>query len=90
MIRLSPDSDKRRHKILYELLTINIVAIMMDLALVILEYVGLYFTQIILKAAVYSIKLKLEFAVLGMLVSIVHLRGSEQLWQADCTTSTFS
>ncbi|KAJ5095035.1 hypothetical protein N7532_007326 [Penicillium argentinense] len=90
MIRLSPDSDKRRHKILYELLAINIVAIMMDLTLVILEYVGFYFTQIILKATVYSIKLKLEFAVLGMLVSIVHSRGSEQLFQADCTTSTFS
>jgi len=87
MMRLSPEGDKRRTKILYELLAVNISAIIMDLSLVILEYLGLYFTQIIFKATVYSIKLKLEFAVLGMLVSIVHSRGS---WQADCDTSTFS
>lgn len=87
MMRLSPEGDKRRNKILYELLAVNISAIIMDLSLVVLEYLGLYFTQIIFKATVYSIKLKLEFAVLGMLVSIVHSRGS---WQADCDTSNFS
>lgn len=89
MIQLSPGEDKRRHKILYELLAINITAIVMDLSLVLLEYLGYYFTQIILKATVYSVKLKLEFAVLGMLVTLVHSGGSGQ-WQADCTTSTFS
>lgn len=87
MMKLSPETDKRRNKILYELLAVNVTAILMDLTLVVLEYVGFYFTQIIFKAAVYSIKLKLEFAVLGMLVSIVHSRGS---WQADCETSNFS
>ena len=84
MIKLSPVEDKRRHKILYELLAINVIAISMDVALVILEYVGLYFTQVILKATVYSIKLKMEFAVLGMLVAIVQLRGADRpVWQAD-------
>lgn len=87
MIKLSPDGDKRRNKILHELLAINVTAIMMDITLVVLEYTGFYFTQVILKAAVYSVKLKLEFAVLGMLVSIVHSRGS---WQADYDTSNFS
>jgi hypothetical protein len=87
MMRLSPETDKRRNKILYELLAVNVTAILMDLTLVVLEYVGFYFTQVIFKAAVYSIKLKLEFAVLGMLVSIVHSRGS---WQADCDTSMLS
>lgn len=86
LIQLSPAEDKRRHKILYELLAINIVAIVMDLSLVILEYLGYYFTQVILKAAVYSVKLKLEFAVLGMLVSIVHMHGSE----GSILTTTFS
>lgn len=91
MIRLSPNGDKRRHKILYELLAINVVAIAMDITLVVLEYVGFYFTQVILKATVYSIKLKLEFAVLGMLVSLVNARGSQHLnWQADCTSSGYS
>lgn len=76
LIRLSPE-DKHRSKILYELLAINIAAIVMDSALVILEYLGFYFAQVVLKATVYSIKLKLEFAVLGMLVSLVHSHGSE-------------
>lgn len=89
MIQLSPDENKRRRKILYELLAINITAIVMDLSLVLLEYLGYYFTQMFLKATVYSVKLKLEFAVLGMLVSLVHPGGSGQ-WQTDYTTSTFS
>ncbi|GLI76678.1 hypothetical protein PoHVEF18_004954 [Penicillium ochrochloron] len=93
LIRLSPEADARRHKILYELLAINIAAIAMDLSLVILQYKGLYFTQIELKPMVYSIKLKLEFAVLGMLVSLVHSHSSSSnppTWGADCTTSEWS
>ena len=92
MIRLSPDEDKRRHKILYELVLVNVAAIVMDTSLVVLEYLGYYFTQVILKAMVYSIKLKLEFAVLGLLVSLVHSNGSQVglTWQADCTSSGWS
>lgn len=93
LIRLSPEADARRHKILYELLGVNIAAIVMDLSLVILQYRGLYFTQIELKPMVYSIKLKLEFAVLGMLVSLVRSHGSSSnppTWGADCTTSEWS
>ncbi|OGM47977.1 hypothetical protein ABOM_002668 [Aspergillus bombycis] len=91
MIRLSPDEDKRRHKILYELVIINIMAIVMDIALVLLEYLGFYFMQVILKATIYSIKLKLEFAVLSMLASIVHPpRSDPPTWGTNCTMSTFS
>ncbi|KAJ5266523.1 hypothetical protein N7478_009331 [Penicillium angulare] len=91
IIRLGFDGDnsKRRHKILYELLAVNVVAIIMDIALLVLEYLGYYFAQVLFKASVYSIKLKLEFAVLGMLVSLVHTRaGSTATWQADLTSST--
>lgn len=77
MIKLSPAEDRRRQKILYELIGVNIITIAMDISLVVLQYMGFYFSQIIFKATVYSIKLKLEFAVLGMLVSIVHSRGTE-------------
>ncbi|OOQ89689.1 integral membrane protein [Penicillium brasilianum] len=91
LIRLNPELDARRHKILYELLAINIAAILMDLSIVILQHLGLYFTQIELKPMLYSIKLKLEFAVLGMLVSLVHSHSSNShSWEADCTTSGFS
>ncbi|KAJ5646251.1 hypothetical protein N7490_002623 [Penicillium lividum] len=92
LIRLSPHGDKRRHKILYELIAINVAAIGMDISLLVLEYLGYYFTQVIFKATVYSIKLKLEFAVLGMLVSIVQSGAAPgpPAWQADWTTSTFT
>lgn len=86
LIKLSPEQDKRRSLVLYELFAINVTFITMDVALVIIEYLGYYYAQIILKAAVYSIKLKMEFAVLGMLVSIVHSHSSGRpSWQADCT-----
>ena len=83
MIQISPDEDKKRHKILWELIGVNIIAIGMDVALMILEFLGYYFTQIILKALVYSIKLKMEFAVLGMLLSIVHSRSHAELTSSE-------
>ena len=87
LIRLNPTEDSKRHKILYELLAVNIIVIVMDLALVILQYLDYYFTQVIFKATVYSVKLKLEFAVLGMLVSIVHRRDSDEMfWRGDPIT----
>jgi hypothetical protein len=87
LIRLNPTEDSKRHKILYELLAVNIIVIIMDLALVILQYLNYYFTQVIFKATVYSVKLKLEFAVLGMLVSIVHRRHSDEMfWRGDPMT----
>jgi hypothetical protein len=36
-----------------------------------IEFLGLYYLQVLLKSAIYSIKLKLEFAVLGKLAAIV-------------------
>lgn len=91
MIRLIPSDDKRRQKILYELVAINVVAIMMDLSLVILQYLDFYYSQVILKATIYSIKLKMKFAVLGMLVSIVHRRDSEEtFWLNRRATSNFA
>lgn len=44
----------------------------MDLALLGLEYASYYAVQITLKGAIYSLKLKLEFAVLGRLVDVIH------------------
>lgn len=84
MIKLSSAEDRRQRKILYELLAINVTAITMDLSLVILQYLGFYFTQVILKATVYSMKLKMESAVLSMLVSMVHSHHSEgEFWHAN-------
>ncbi|KAJ5587044.1 uncharacterized protein N7459_002809 [Penicillium hispanicum] len=70
MIRLDPDRTKR--KIQYQLLIINFIIIVLDLGLLVAEYMNYYIMETMLKGAVYSIKLKLEFAVLGKLIHLVH------------------
>ncbi|KAE8353446.1 hypothetical protein BDV28DRAFT_133200 [Aspergillus coremiiformis] len=77
LLRLRPEKDPGRTKIMYELIAINVVIVLLDVALLVLEYVGFYALQTTLKAAVYSVKLKLEFAVLRKLVSLVHARPSD-------------
>jgi hypothetical protein len=70
LLRLSSERNKR--KIMYQLIGINIGMFVMDLILLGLEYASYYAVQITLKAAIYSVKLKLEFAVLGRLVDAIH------------------
>lgn len=76
LLQLMPDKDQRRTRIMYELLAINFVIILLDVALLVVEYIGFYSLQTTLKPMVYSIKLKLEFGVLGKLVSLVHTSRS--------------
>ncbi|KAL2868988.1 uncharacterized protein BJX67DRAFT_31297 [Aspergillus lucknowensis] len=78
LLRLRPEKNTRRNRILYELLAINLIIIGMDVALLVLEYRGLWYLQTTIKAAVYSIKLKLECGVLRKLVEIIqpHRRES--------------
>ena len=70
LLKLAPEKGKR--KIMYQLLSINLIIIILDLALLSIEYADFYVIETTLKAAVYSIKLKLEFAVLGKLVHVVN------------------
>lgn len=77
LLRLMPEKDHRRTKIMYELLAINFVIILLDVALLVVEYIGYYSLQTTMKPMVYSIKLKLEFGVLGKLVSLVQTHRSQ-------------
>lgn len=70
MLRLSPEKGSR--KIMYQLLSINCIFIMMDVGLLTIAYADLYEYETTFKGAIYSIKLKLEFAVLGKLVHLVN------------------
>ncbi|KAL4932480.1 uncharacterized protein BDV17DRAFT_254534 [Aspergillus undulatus] len=71
LLRLRPEKNTRRTRVLYELIAINLIIIAMDVALLVLEYHGFWYLQTTIKAAVYSIKLKLECGVLRKLVEIV-------------------
>lgn len=70
--RLSPQKSVERELVMYELIAINVIMIGMDAAMLALEYSDLYVLQVTLKSAIYSIKLKLEFAVLGRLILFIH------------------
>jgi hypothetical protein len=77
MLRLDPDRGKR--KIMYQLVAINLIIIAMDIGLLVVEYMNKYIMETMLKGVIYSIKLKLEFAVLGKLVYLVH----NHVWKTD-------
>ncbi|KAJ5716327.1 hypothetical protein N7493_008238 [Penicillium malachiteum] len=71
LLRSYPTRSKRKTNIMYQLLTINAAIIIMDIALLILEYMGFFITQTVLKCFFYTVKLKLEIAVLSRLASFV-------------------
>ncbi|KAJ5820119.1 hypothetical protein N7474_005710 [Penicillium riverlandense] len=62
-------------KLMHQLVVINLVIIIMDVGLISMEYANLFLLETILKGVCYSIKLKLEFAILSRLVKFV---GSSQ------------
>jgi hypothetical protein len=73
LLRLGADVSVRpdSRSIMYRLIGINCAIMAMDLILLILEYADFYAVQITLKAFIYSLKLKLEFAVLGQLIDLI-------------------
>lgn len=73
LLRLGADISARpdSRRIMYHLIGINCAIMIMDLVLLSLEYANFYAVQITLKGFVYSLKLKLEFAVLGRLVDLI-------------------
>jgi hypothetical protein len=71
ILRAASQHNQQNRRIMHQLVGINVAIIVMDLALLGLEYASEYAIQITLKGAVYSLKLKLEFAVLGKLVDLI-------------------
>ncbi|KAJ5604338.1 hypothetical protein N7510_009492 [Penicillium lagena] len=74
MVRLDMETFDQPHRstnILYQLIGINLLIIMLDIVLLTVEFLNLFVIQTTLKPMVYSIKLKLELAVLGRLVVLV-------------------
>ncbi|KAL4908555.1 hypothetical protein BDW74DRAFT_175237 [Aspergillus multicolor] len=68
LLRLRP---QRAHKvILTQLLAINVIILLLDIVVVVFQYAGLFALQVMFKPVAYSIKLRLEFAILGRLVEV--------------------
>jgi len=60
----------RRH-----LLLVNVIAILLDLPILVLEYTGFYDLQTAYKSFVYSVKLKIEFRILNKLMEMTYAQN---------------
>ena len=69
---LKPVYRRRTRSVMMQLLWINVCIMMMDVAMLAMEYQGNYAIETMMKAMVYSIKLKLEFAVLNQLMRLAN------------------
>ncbi len=67
---------KRTRQVMLHLIYVNFLIILMDITLLCTEYADLYEIQITFKGALYSVKLRLEFAVLNQLMSLTSHHNS--------------
>lgn len=65
---LQAGEKKQARRTLWQLFIINVVIVALDVALLVLEYLSLASIEIAFKALAYSVKLKMEFAILSKLV----------------------
>ena len=82
---LRPVYHGRTRKVMMQLIWINMIIIGMDVVLLAMEYGKNYEIEATLKAMVYSIKLKLEFAVLNQLMTLANssVNSAQQLHVHD-------
>ncbi|KAF2430840.1 hypothetical protein EJ08DRAFT_556248, partial [Tothia fuscella] len=64
----------KSRKVLRHLIYVNIFIVILDISLLIMEFIGYYEVQVLYKAFVYSTKLKLEFRILNQLTDIATSR----------------
>ena len=69
---LKPVYRRRTRSVMMQLLWINMCIMFMDIAMLVVEYLGYYAIETMMKAMIYSIKLKLEFAVLNQLMRLAN------------------
>jgi hypothetical protein len=81
--------ERQKQIILFQVFAINIAIVVMDLAILIPQYLHQREIQVMIKTLVYSIKLKLELVVLNKMVNFVTIaqtdEGNLTIWE----TSTF-
>lgn len=61
---------KRSHHLMWQLFSINVIIILLDIALLTVEFLSLHVIQQTVKGLTYSVKLKLELAILNKLVEL--------------------
>jgi hypothetical protein len=71
ILKTSTEVAKYRvRRVMYRLIYINITMVLLDIAVIVLQYVNRYEVQVTFKDAAYSLKLKLELVILNQLKEI--------------------
>ncbi|KAH7191512.1 hypothetical protein BKA60DRAFT_642669 [Fusarium oxysporum] len=80
-----------QQRLIRQLFAINVYIMAMDVALLAIEYKSLFLWEQGVKVVTYSLKLKLEFAILGQLIEFVRHRGggADSGGQSNHATATF-
>nr|OQO25371.1 hypothetical protein B0A51_08112 [Rachicladosporium sp. CCFEE 5018] len=68
---------RRTSRILWQLFSINVLIVIMDIALLVVEFQDRHVIEQAIKQVVYSVKLKMEFAILSKLVGIARGAGAQ-------------
>lgn len=68
---LTYTTERRKRRLITELLVLNVTLVSMDFVLLGVQYAGYRLLQVALKGFVYSIKIKFEFAVLTRLTTFM-------------------
>ena len=84
ILRTSLQANAR--KFMYQLFVINIIIMMMDIALLGVEFANLSIIETILKGLIYSIKFKLEFCF-GQIGPFRHCKPKQHRWRQTTTTT---
>ncbi|KAH8785336.1 hypothetical protein F5883DRAFT_85393 [Diaporthe sp. PMI_573] len=83
-------TQDKLHAMMLHLILSNVVVFSLDITVIVLEFLGLYYLQVACKPFVYSVKLKCEVGVLNKLVEFVkHTSAKRQQHSSDsfCLTS---
>jgi len=84
---LRPFYQRQIRSVMLQLLWINVAIIVMDLAMLVVEFLGYYSLEVAMKGAIYSVKLKVEFAVLNQLMRIAKASRETRLSGVDIDAS---
>ncbi|OJZ80317.1 hypothetical protein ASPFODRAFT_148037 [Aspergillus luchuensis CBS 106.47] len=74
-------------RLMLHLIIMNIIVILLDIAILVLQWAGWYASQTAVKGFIYSVKLKLEFDILNQLVAFVyHSHTSNSVGDAESSS----
>lgn len=79
ILKTTDSARNRTRRVMWQLFGVSVIIVILDIALLVVEYQDRHVIEQALKAAVYGIKLKLEFAILSKLVGITQSRDSTYL-----------